>query len=82
MILTAIFFSLVIKNPGGEEGEEDEEDEEKPRLATDEEYLHDQDSGRLDHTNLQYSLINALNLRINIIRKAYIQMYLSSKPKH
>lgn len=53
MILTAIFFSLVIKNPGGEEGEEDEEDEEKPRLATDEEYLHDQDSGRLDHTNLQ-----------------------------
>lgn len=49
MILTAIFFSLVIKNPGGEEGEEDEEDEEKPRLATDEEYLHDQDSGRLDN---------------------------------
>lgn len=63
MILTAIFFSLVIKNPGGEEGEEDEEDEEKPRLATDEEYLHDQDSGRLDNTNLQYSIINALNFK-------------------
>lgn len=63
MILTAIFFSLVIKNPGGEEGEEDEEDEEKPRLAADEEYLHDQDSGRSDNTNLQYSLINGLNFK-------------------
>lgn len=44
----------MIKNPGGEDDEEDEEDEEKPPLATDEEYLHDLDSGRLDNLNLQY----------------------------
>lgn len=37
----AIFFSLIIKNPGGEEEEEDPEDEEKPKnLASDEEFLH------------------------------------------
>ncbi|OWF53241.1 Location of vulva defective 1 [Mizuhopecten yessoensis] len=36
----AILFSLIIKNPGGDEDEE-ADDEEKPKnLATDEEYLH------------------------------------------
>lgn len=45
VILTAIFFSLVIKNPGGDEDEDNDEDEEKPPLAADEEYLHDIDSG-------------------------------------
>ncbi|XP_060063521.1 uncharacterized protein LOC132543982 [Ylistrum balloti] len=41
----AILFSLIIKNPGGDE-EEDAEDEEKPKnLANDEEYLHMDDFG-------------------------------------
>ncbi|XP_061175461.1 uncharacterized protein LOC133184410 [Saccostrea echinata] len=44
VILTAIFFSLVIKNPGGDDDEENNEDEEKPPLAPDEEYLHDIDN--------------------------------------
>ena len=46
--MTAIFFSLVIKNPGGDDDEE-VDDEEKPKLAHDEELLHDPDDGTSYH---------------------------------
>lgn len=44
VFLTAIFFSLIWKNPG--EAEDDQpEDEEEPRLEHDEELLHKQNQG-------------------------------------
>ncbi|XP_055954867.1 uncharacterized protein LOC126810750 isoform X1 [Patella vulgata] len=42
VFLTAIFFSLVVKNPGEEE-EDEVEDEEAHKLGADEEYLHFED---------------------------------------
>ncbi|ESO89018.1 hypothetical protein LOTGIDRAFT_228960 [Lottia gigantea] len=42
VFLTAIFFSLVVKNPGEEE-EDEVEDEESHKLASDEEFLHFED---------------------------------------
>ncbi|XP_041364430.1 uncharacterized protein LOC121379844 [Gigantopelta aegis] len=44
VFLTAIFLSLIIKNPGEEE-EEQPEDEEEPQLNTDEEFLHAGETG-------------------------------------
>lgn len=40
VFLTAIIFSLIIKNPGSDD-EDEAEDEEKPRISTDEQLLHE-----------------------------------------
>ena len=45
VFLTAIIFSLIVKNPGSDD-EDEGEDEEKPRISTDEQLLHE-DSCRL-----------------------------------